>query len=242
MFGVINVITKRPEQTKGNLFSFTGGEKGILMSSFITSGAVEDYLSYRVSLGWDQRDNWDYIAWSTDPVNKHLRLGTTMDYSIDDNSEVRLFAAYIDLEEKQGLLESTGAIDWGDSASYNTSLAYASKEPNLMLRVFWQQKDMLKNGWTFGERNLSLLEARTGVQFQHIWQPWERNVLVWGADYTQTDIRADMVGGKRRHDLSGVFADNTYKLLDELSLNSGLRYDHHPNTGGTLSHRLSTIY
>ncbi|MBF0101307.1 MAG: TonB-dependent receptor, partial [Desulfobacterales bacterium] len=50
----------------------------------------------------------------------------------------------------------------------------------------------------------------------------------------------------RSHNLYGSFFDNTYTLIDssdhEIALNGGLRYDNHPNTGGTVSHRLSLMY
>ncbi|MDO9263021.1 MAG: TonB-dependent receptor, partial [Desulfosalsimonadaceae bacterium] len=50
------------------------------------------------------------------------------------------------------------------------------------------------------------------------------------------------IGGKHTLDMPGVFVDNTYAFTPQVSLNAGLRLDHHPNTGNTASHRLSLMY
>lgn len=42
--------------------------------------------------------------------------------------------------------------------------------------------------------------------------------------------------------MHGVFADNTYSFNEKVSLNTGARLDHHPNTKDSISHRVSFMY
>ena len=80
------------------------------------------------------------------------------------------------------------------------------------------------------------------VEAKHTLEPIDNDILTWGIDYQQVYAEGPAVGGERRHDMHGVFADNTYSFNEMLSLNTGLRLDHHPNTSDALSHRASLIY
>src|SRR5205823_9928219 len=59
--GVVNIITKSPEEMKGNtngtLLQFGGGEFGTIRSAAIQAGTV-DKFGYRLSLGHDQNQKW----------------------------------------------------------------------------------------------------------------------------------------------------------------------------------------
>ncbi|NVM21788.1 MAG: TonB-dependent receptor [Desulfobacterales bacterium] len=241
MFGVINVITKKTEDTKGNLISFIGGEQQTLIGTYMHGGSIKDNINYRVTLGWDQRDNRDYVAWSNEPVQQISRINTTWDYHLNDNSQFSLFAAYVDTMENDFICESTGPIDYTDGDHYRTVLAFASKDPGITIRAHMKRQTR-NNGSSFGQKVLDFEMGTTGVEVQHTWELFKRDTLVWGANFTQEYADGPLIGGERTHDMAGVFIDNTYKMRDNTDLNAGLRYDDHPNTGGTVSHRLSLQY
>ncbi|MEZ4577405.1 MAG: hypothetical protein R2861_04395 [Desulfobacterales bacterium] len=50
MFGVINVITKNPEDTIGTLFSATAGEGETLVGTLMHGGSVDERLFYRITM------------------------------------------------------------------------------------------------------------------------------------------------------------------------------------------------
>ena len=56
--GVVNIITKDPEEIDGTILQVGGGEFGTLTSSAIHGGRYGDFR-YRVSTGWDQNQQWD---------------------------------------------------------------------------------------------------------------------------------------------------------------------------------------
>src|SRR6266487_5055909 len=55
--GVINIITKSPEEMKGTTLQFGGGEFGTITASAIQAGTIGK-LGYRLSVGRDQNNKW----------------------------------------------------------------------------------------------------------------------------------------------------------------------------------------
>ncbi|HXV68182.1 MAG TPA: TonB-dependent receptor plug domain-containing protein, partial [Nitrospira sp.] len=55
--GVVNIITKSPEEMKGTTLQTAGGELGTLLTSAVHAG-VQGPLRYRVSGGYEQNVQW----------------------------------------------------------------------------------------------------------------------------------------------------------------------------------------
>jgi iron complex outermembrane receptor protein len=55
--GIINIITKSPEEMKGTTLQFGGGNVGTLTASAIQAGTV-DKFGYRLSIGTNQNADW----------------------------------------------------------------------------------------------------------------------------------------------------------------------------------------
>ena len=238
MFGVINVITKKPEDTIGTLFSATAGEGETLVGTLMHGGSVDERLFYRITMGWDQAENDDYIAWAGDPDKKYWKINSSMDYRIDDNSGLSFFAGYLNPENQDVILESTGPIDWSGADTFKSDLSWQSKNPNITVKAHFKETDW-SDGESLGEKVLNFQMGTRGLEIQHKWQPVAKDTLVWGANINQKYAEGPSIGGKETHTLPGVFLDNTYAATDKIHLNAGLRCDRHPNTDYTLSHRLS---
>ncbi|MFC2140174.1 TonB-dependent receptor plug domain-containing protein [Candidatus Auribacterota bacterium] len=242
MFGVINVITKKTEATKGTLLSLMGGQHKTLIGTLMQGGAVKDNFNYRVTLSWDQRDNKDYIAWSSDPVQKYWLVNTTMDYSVSDNSQFSLFASYNENKKDDMLVESAGPQDYSETGIYRAVLTYTSKEPNIAIKAFIKDNTGDCAGYTLGTKFIDGKMGSSGIEFQHIWEAFENDTLVWGANFMRQYAETQAIGGKHTHNLPGIFMDNTYAITETVNLNAGLRYDKHPNAGRSISHRLTLQY
>jgi iron complex outermembrane recepter protein len=241
MFGVINVITKKPETTQGTLFSVTAGEHDTLIGTMMHGGAVDEKLFYRITMGWNQTDNHDYIAWSSDPGQEYWKINTSLDYLINDNSSVSLFAGYLDPNQQDVIVESTGPVDQSGADTFRTVLTYKAKDPNVTVKAHLKDTDW-GAGYSFGEKSLNFKMGTRGVEFQHKWKPFTKDTLVWGGNFDQKYAEGPSISGKHTHDLPGIFFDNTFDVTDQISLNTGLRCDKHPNTDYTASHRVSLLY
>src|SRR5688572_11722201 len=55
--GIINIITKSPEEMKGTLLQFGGGEFGTISSAAVHAG-TQGKFSYRLSAGEEQNQQW----------------------------------------------------------------------------------------------------------------------------------------------------------------------------------------
>jgi iron complex outermembrane recepter protein len=241
MFGVINVITKKTKDTQGTLISTTAGEHDTLISTLMQGGTVSEKFNYRLTAGWNQTDNKDYIAWEKNPVQKYGILNTSTDYRLNDTSNLSFFAGYLDPEEQEVIVESAGPVDQSGSETFQTVMAYTSSAPKISVKTYWKDIDW-GNGYALGQKILNFKMGTSGAEFQHETSPFENDTLVWGGKFNQEYAEGPSIGGKHTLDMPGVFADNTYRITDNFGFNTGLRYDHQPNTGSTYSHRLSLLY
>jgi len=241
IFGVINVITKKPEDTKGNLVSVRVGEDNLLYTTYMHSGSIIDNkLAYRFTVNHDIRDNFGYLATTRDPADRNTKFNTSVGYNIDDNSRLDLFGSYVDEDRVYTLTAFPNFFK--DAYVYYGNIRYSSKEPNISIRAYTDYNNFWDSGWSLGEQLFRYKMGTNGVDFQHIWEPIQNDTFVWGTNFTQVWAEGPSLGGKHRHDMSGIFIDNTYKLSKNFSINTGLRYDHHPNTGDNITHRLALLY
>jgi iron complex outermembrane receptor protein len=245
MFGVINIITKKPEDTQGSQFSVTGGTLDTAKAAYSYSGNVDNRLNYRVSLKSAQQDQFDDIQNSEDPAYKYKGIRTVFDYDVNDNSDLNLTLAYIDVQRMYAVIDSTGPINYKDEDYFNGKIEYTVDDPEILVRAFASRKDLWDSGW-YGSGaaagQLPFLMGEYGVDFQHSFQPIENDNLVWGLSFLKLWAKGPSIAGRHEHDMSGIFFDNTYSFTDTLDLNAGIRFDHHPNGGDHMSHRLSLLY
>ncbi|MBS3757777.1 MAG: TonB-dependent receptor [Desulfobacterales bacterium] len=240
MFGVINVITKDPADTKGTSFSIKAGEDQTFWASLMQGGSVKD-LDYRIAAGWKETDNDDFIAWANDPEQRYYKFNASLDYHLDPNSTLSMFTGYIHPEEMDILLESTGPIAFSDGDTIKTVLSYTSEDPNITLKAHLKHMDE-NDGDSLGKKQLYFKMGERGLEFQHQFRPLNRDTLIWGANLSQKYADGPSIDGRETHNNVGIYLDNTYALTDQISLNTGIRYDDHTCTGSSVSHRVSLMY
>lgn len=84
--GVINIITKSPEEMKGTTLQFGGGEQGTISSAAVHAGTVGKF-GYRLSIGRDQTQQWrdgDALAFRAHKFNLQT------DYALSSTSKLQL--------------------------------------------------------------------------------------------------------------------------------------------------------
>ncbi|MGH7232791.1 MAG: TonB-dependent receptor, partial [Nitrospiraceae bacterium] len=91
--GVINIITKSPEEMKGTTLQVGAGEFGTITSAAIHAG-TQGKLGYRLSIGEDQNQQWrnrDGLAF------RSYKFNVQTEYALPGESSVRLSGGLIDV-------------------------------------------------------------------------------------------------------------------------------------------------
>ncbi|MBF0101309.1 MAG: TonB-dependent receptor [Desulfobacterales bacterium] len=245
MFGLINIITKKPKDTKGFNASITGGEWGTLINDIRYSGTLEDSFSYMLSAGSHRMKNPEYVAWQNTPNKEYYRVYSNMTYSFGKDASMWLASGYVNNKYAEVITESTGLIDFSGKDTYFSAITYQAQNPNLKITGYLKEEDE-GSGKAMGEHYFGFKEGIRSIDFQHDFNPFHNDQLLWGGNLTYQHCDGLSIQNKQAHSLQGMFIDNTYSLANstnyELAFNSGIRYDHHSKTGNSLSHRLSFIY
>jgi len=244
MFGVINVITKKSEDMSGSHVSLIRGEWFTRIANASYGGSFTDNTHYVLSTGFESMDHPGYISWQEDPMKEYWHANLRIDSKVTDESTLSLFGSYISPETMDTIQESTGPLDWGDMDFYSIQATYHLNNPDITLKAYINEMDE-PQGWSMGNDYLKFKQGSTGVDFQHIWDAFKVNSLVWGFNLNYEYLDGKPTGDKKKHSTYGLFMDDTLALYDsdnfDMAVNGGLRIDHHPNTGESLSHRLSIM-
>jgi iron complex outermembrane receptor protein len=128
--GIINIITKSPEEMKGTTLQFGGGEFGTISSAAVHAGKVGKF-GYRLSAGHDQTAQWQDRNALSFRSNK-FNLQTEYDFS--DLSKLQISGGLVDSNRYEGPVNesSTGQ---GKPAHGYAHMAY--ERPNFFIRGFW---------------------------------------------------------------------------------------------------------
>ena len=99
------------------------------------------------------------------------------------------------------------------------------------------------NGYKYGTINFNQAEA------QHTWQVNAQNTLVMGAEFQQQaiDYLIDNPNGStttvnKDVDTASLYGQDEFKLLDDLTLVGGFRFDDHSVFGSEINPKLSAMY
>src|SRR5438309_3075485 len=128
--GVINIITRSPEEMKGTTLQFGGGEFGTVTASAIQAG-TSGKLGYRLSVGRDQNNQWrnrDALAFRDHKLNAHL------EYRLSSESKLLVSGGVVDMNRFDEISELT-------VGSLRPTQSYANIEydrPNFFLRSWWR--------------------------------------------------------------------------------------------------------
>jgi len=131
--GVINIITKSPEEIKGTTIQVGAGERGTVRAAGIQAGTYNK-IGYRLSVGHDQNQQWrngNALALRQSKVN----LLTT--YELSSSARLTIQGGFLgnnrfDGQVYETLTETTDKI--------NSSYAYVSYDrPNFFIRGWWNQ-------------------------------------------------------------------------------------------------------
>lgn len=246
--GIINIITKSPEEMKGTTVQFGGGELGTISSAAIHADTIGKF-GYRLSLGRDQNQQWrnrDALAFRSNKFNVQT------EYALSDDSKVSISGGFADANRFDG------NIDQNTSSSSQPAQRYAHavyERPNFLLRAFWTGfsdpidptanpliASFLRPADRSGSSPVSNYANTYNIEAQHSIEFGSSNRLMYGINYRHNTFSSNYVSGFSREDRLGIFVQDEWDITQKLSVVGGLRYDLHTEINSTLSPRFALIY
>jgi iron complex outermembrane recepter protein len=234
--GVINIITKSPEEIKGTTLQFGGGGLGTITSAAINAGTVGK-LGYRLSVGRDQNQEWrsrDSLAFRSHKFNVQT------DYHFGDSSKLTVSGGLIDANRLDGVMFENGLSQSTASQGY-ASIGY--ERPDFYIRSWWMQStynpdnlshpilsnSLLGNLFRVTDRtggfpgsfvtNTINLETQHSVRFGLMYR------LTYGANYRHNTLSSNLTDGFARENRVGLFVQNEFTPIPEVTLVAGVRQD-----------------
>lgn len=230
--GVINIITKTPEQAKGTTLSATVGEFDSFTWTFMNAD-VFDRWGYKVVASWDEGNSFGDREENDHETFKGSAL---VEYEFDSDSLI-YFSIGADEGEGNTLTRVSGFDREGVFGYAKLNYDYA----NWKFQTFYNLVDLDVVGSDDEER--SIVNNAFDFEMQHSFVPREEHNITWGANYRHNRITSrEIIGNAEQQDLFAVFVQDQYKILDDMTLTAGVRYDSHPETGSQVSPRASLVY
>ncbi|MCB4792818.1 MAG: TonB-dependent receptor [Elusimicrobia bacterium] len=237
--GIINIITKTPEQINGTNINVRGGTPSLFNTSII-HGKTTQKVDYKVSAGFDKLDEWKDTPLKD--AGQVSRANALVDYKISEKSKLSFSAgrAY-GLNQKFFGGENVGV--GVNPSGYNNDYAQAAYTlGTLSIRSYVKNADMsikfpvMSDVWYFKTTNFD-------VELQHSFEIGNTHSLVWGLDYRNLGMQKnEIVSSDHAQDIYGVFAEDQYQMTDQLKLVLGARYDSHPLIKSQVSTRGALLY
>ncbi|MEK6761145.1 MAG: TonB-dependent receptor [Nitrospirota bacterium] len=246
--GIINIITKSPEDMKGTTLQFGGGEFGTISSAAIHADKIGKF-GYRLSAGHEQTAQWQDRNALSFRSNK-FNLQTEYDFS--DLSKIRVSGGLVDSNRFEG---PTGelATSQGTPAQGYAHVVY--ERPNVFIRGFWNRYTAVGNSVTnpilapfflSTDRAENRLESYTAdtynMEAQHSVEIGPGHRLTYGANYRHNTFSSNLISQFSREDRLGVYVQGEWLLAPSLSLVTGARYDLNTFINPTISPRVALVY
>ncbi|NQU08768.1 MAG: TonB-dependent receptor [Candidatus Abyssubacteria bacterium] len=230
--GVINLITKTPEQAMGTTLSATIGEFDTYIWTFMNAD-VMDRWSYKVVASWDEANSFV----DRDENNHEMFKGNALvKYEFDPDSQI-YFSAGVN-EGDGNTLTRVSRFDRDGTFGY-AKLNY--DYGNWKFQTFYNLIDIdvlaADSEWR------SIINNVFDFEMQHTLEPWEKHTITWGANYRHNRVTShEIIGPDEQEDLFSLFIQDQYEILDDMTLTTGVRFDSHPLTGVHFSPRASLVY
>lgn len=255
--GMVNIITKRPEQLNGSVAQVAGGNGRRLEASY-QYGQRTGPVGFRISLGYDRADKYelefdpnrvDYTT-TVDDVDKSLEM-----FRLDGEAEYNFRGglggrAFVGGGVRTGFNELYGVAALRNQAAdgVETSLRGGYTSDLLSLRAFWNRIDTDSTPQFFrtGLPDLGSTVQSDLVSVEPVFRPefelLGKHHLVLGGEYRYKQIEWDYLKGPQQENHFAVFLQDAYSPVDLFTAIFSARLDLHPLIGPLFSPRIATIF
>lgn len=246
--GVINIITKSPEEMKGATVQVSGGELGTIRAAAIYANRYQQF-SYRLSYGHDQNQQWrnrNAPAFRDDKFNVHT------EYALAGDSKLSFSGGLVDVKDFNGNVTAE-AVNTGVPALGYAHATY--DQPNFFVRAFWNRYDingpvtvnpLLAPFLSLTDRNFNPNHNMQGntynIEAQHGIALGVSTRLSLGINYRHNTLSSNFIDRFRTEDRLGFSLQTEWNPSEWLQLVGGVRYDLSTFIHPTISPRGSLIF
>lgn len=246
--GVINIITKSPEELRGTTLQVGGGNFGTISTSAIHAGTI-DKFGYRLSIGHNQNADWtnrNALGFRDSLVN----VLTT--YALSDNSQITLAGGVVDSNAFNSILNQDVTSPLRPTQAYGSA---TYERPNFLIRAFWNLYDSnslvrfnpaLAPFLSYRSRDGSQEGIHVGntynLDVQHAFELSSNNRVTYGANYRYNTLSSNSTSRYSTENRFGVFVQDEWNLARPLTLIAGVRYDLDSFIRPTASPRVALVY
>ena len=234
--GVINIITKDPEEDQAIMTTVKAGTKKFREGIFRYSDRISEKLSVSLTGGYRE----DEGTRETKDFRRIPKVTGRLKYKIADNSILHFFA---------GANESELGLDVTEFSTRTDSIMRNNYQ---MLR--WEhgfsetsqlQFQVYKSGAEVHSEDNQILidEDKIDIELHHSFALGQKIRMIWGANYRNTEVDSSLLRSSNSHDdLVGLFLQNDIEIASTVKLVTGLRYEHNSFTGSSWSPRACLMY
>lgn len=259
MGGVINIITRRGGKEWGGTVSteYTKSTNDInndnrSVNVFASGPLIEDRLSMAVNGSWYGADESDFVGGGTKseesmPEVKRYQGGVSFTLTPDDNNEFTVSYDGSKQETTHTPGRSLGAAEALSEYEYKKDvyvLSHRGHYGNLMTDTYLQH-DVSEKVQTQTKKEQMTTFNTQGTYFLG------EHTLTFGGQYKKEEAVdetngligvVDGASSKADRWIAAVYAEADWRVLNDLSVTTGLRYDDDELFGGHLSPRLYGVY
>jgi iron complex outermembrane receptor protein len=232
--GVINIITKKPGQLEGTTVSSAAGEYDTTILSVIHADVLDSW-SYKVVAGWDEASSFEH----TDE-NDHRTFRGNFLINHDFAPDNRIYFSAGGTEGTGNTLTRLSQFERDGLLIGYAKLNYDYE--NWRFQTFYNLLDI--DVTAEGDDNeRSIVNNVLDAEFQHVLYPREDHVITWGGNYRFNTVSSrEIIGEDETENLYSLFVQDQYRILEDMTLTAGVRFDSHPLMGIHVSPRASVVY
>ncbi|GKS57028.1 hypothetical protein YTPLAS18_05550 [Nitrospira sp.] len=229
--GVINIITKSPQEMRGSTVQFGGGEYGTISSAAIQAGTYKNW-GYRFSFGHDQTNQWrnrDALAFRDNKFNGLI------EYALPDDSKFSLTGGLVDTNRFDGQVNS---FLQNASTIVNGHATALYERPNMFLRGWWQRWNHDQFNQTYptiapfitvvsqeGDQTVHTVQNSYNLEGQHGLELTTSNRFTYGFNYRYNTGSSNFISQYTTENRLGLYVQDEWRPLDPLTVTAGIRMD-----------------
>jgi iron complex outermembrane receptor protein len=246
--GIINIITKSPDEIKGTTLQFGGGEFGTMSAAAIHTW-TQGKLGYRLSIGEDQAQQWG----NRNALGfRAYKFNVQTQYALPGMSRIQLSGGLVDSNRFQTIAVGVATPNETPQQGY-ADLLY--ERPNFYARAWWQgyyntvdvvTNPLLASFLRVADRNgTSILGDRSNtynLEAQHAMELADTMRLTYGVNYRDILASDNFLSSTSREERLGFYIQDEWRATSALNVVAGVRYDLDTHIHGQFSPRFALLY
>lgn len=234
--GVINIITKEPDESRDALLTGRVGTKHFRETVFRYSDAVTERLSVSLTGGFRE----DEGARGVNDFRRVPKSTARIKYELSDKTTLNLFAGVNESEFGLPLTRYTPETDSNFRSNYQMLRWEHRFSPTSQFHLqfyhsFWAVHSE--------DKAVDIEERKYDVELQHSFALGSRSLVVWGGNYRTIKGRSSYLRHVEEHDdIIGCFVQDETRLLESVRFVVGIKYEENSFTGHDFSPRACLLY